>query len=76
MPNAGTLPGSETHHVWDLTQALGATPNPKVSTRPTALPDHIFSVLMEQFQQAIFDKRMNKLEDLLKQYLFLIHLFF
>ena len=41
---------------------------PKVYTRPSAPPDHIFSILAEQFHQAIQDKEMDELEDLLKQY--------
>ena len=62
------IPGSETYHIRDLTEALGNVPSPKVSTRPSATPDHIFSILAEQFQQAIQDKEMDELEDLLEQY--------
>ena len=62
------IPGSETRHIRDLTEALGNIPSPKLSTRPSAPPDHIFSILAEQFQQAIQNKQMNELEDLLKQY--------
>ena len=35
---------------------------------PKFPPDHIFSILAEQFQQAIQDKEMDELEDLLEQY--------
>ena len=63
-----TTPGSKTHHVQDLYKALEGTSNPKVSTRPSAPTKLIFSILKEQLQQAIQDKDMDELEDLLEQY--------
>ena len=63
-----TTPESETHHVRDLSKDLEDTSNPKVSTRPSAPNGHIFSILKEQLQQAIQNKEMDELEDLLEHY--------
>ena len=62
------IPRSETHHTQDLTEAVGNLPSTKVSRRPSTPPDHIFSILAEQLQQAIQNKEMNELEDLLEEY--------
>ena len=61
-------PRSETRHVRDLSEDLEDTSNPKVSTKPSAPTDHNFYILKEQLQQAIQDKEMDELEELLEQY--------
>ena len=60
-------PRSKTHHVRNLSKALGNSPSPKVSTRPSAPPNRIFFSLTEQLQQAIQDIEMDELADLLEQ---------
>ena len=46
-------PGSETHHVWDLTKSLENTSSPKGSYKPSAPPGHIISDLVDYVQEAI-----------------------
>ena len=58
------------HHVWDLSQDLGTTPGPKSkpTTNPTALPDHILSLLMEKLKQASLDNDLVDFEAILDQF--------
>ena len=44
------------HHVRDLTKDLETTPTPKKLSKPPAPPNHIFSILTEEFKQALLDK--------------------
>ena len=47
-------PETGSHHVRDLSQDLGTSPGSKTkpTTKPTAPPDHIISVITEDFKQA------------------------
>ena len=53
-----------THPNQDLSQNLGSTPK----TKPTAPPDHIISVITEDFQQALLDNDMEEIQTLLRHY--------
>ena len=60
-------PGTGTNHVRNLSQELGTTPTPK-KTKPTAPADHIFSILTEEFKQALLDEQAEEVKALLTQY--------
>ena len=55
-------PGSETHHVRDLTDSLENTSSPKVSNKPSAPPGHIIPDLVDEFQEAISSNDLDILE--------------
>ena len=58
-------PGSETHHVWDLTKSLENTSSPKGSYKPSAPAGHIISDLVDEFQEAISSNDLDILEAIL-----------
>ena len=51
----------------DLSQDLGTTPGPKSTptNKPTAPPDHIFSIVAKDFWQAFFDNDVEEKNNLL-----------
>ena len=52
-----------THNDWDLSQELETTPPPKKTTTPPAPPDHIFSSITADLQQAFPDNDANTTVD-------------
>ena len=61
-PTYKTKPENETIPAQDLSQDMGSAPK----TKPTAPPDHIISVITEDFQQAFFDDDMEEIQTLLR----------
>ena len=61
------IPGSETHHVPDLTDSLENTSSPKGSNKPSAPPGRIISDLVDEFQEAISSNNLDILEATLVQ---------
>ena len=53
------LHGSETHHVRDLTQELGATPKVNPITKPPAPHGHIIHDQVKSFQNAILNNNLK-----------------
>ena len=52
-----------THNDWELSQELETTPPPKKTTKPPAPPDHIFSSIKTDLQQAFPDNDANTTVD-------------
>ena len=58
----------ETHHIWDLTEAMGNTPSPNVPKRkPLAPLNHIIHNLVEGFQEAIHSNDISGIKHVLDQ---------
>ena len=56
------------HHVRNLNNDLETTPTPKKSSKPLAPPNHILSLLTEEFKQVLIDEQEEDIKALLTQY--------
>ena len=59
------LEGTVTHIDRELSQELGTTPPPKKTTKPPAPPNHIFSSITADLQQAFLDDDLDEIQTLL-----------
>ena len=56
------------HHVRNLNNDLETTPTPKKPSKPLAPPNHILSLLTEEFKQVLIDEQEEDIKALLTQY--------
>ena len=56
------------HHVRNLNNDLETTPTPKKPSKPLAPPNHILSLLTEEFKQVLIDEQEEDIKALLTQF--------